>query len=113
MLVIKVNILNSMINCYDHPFVHVYIALSAHLLSHFSCIQLFAIHLGAASQTPLSMGFSRQEYWSMLPCHSGDLPNPGIEPSSLMSPVLASGFFTTSATWEPRDLSLVLYYSLG
>ena len=36
-----------------------------------------------ARQAPLSIGFSRQEYWSGLPCHSpGDLPNPGIEPES-------------------------------
>ena len=46
-------------------------------------------------------GFSRQEYWSGLPCPlPGDLPNPGIKPASLMSPELASGFFTTRATWE-------------
>ena len=52
-------------------------------------------------QTPLSVGFSRQEYWSGLPCPSpGDLPNPGIEPTSLMSPSLAGGFFTASTTWE-------------
>ena len=42
-----------------------------------------------AHQTPLSMGFSRQEYWSGLPCPPpGDLPNPGIEPVSLASPEL-------------------------
>ena len=47
------------------------------------------------------MGFSRQEYWSGLPCPPpGDLPNPGTEPTSLMSPALAGGFFTTSSTWE-------------
>ena len=52
-------------------------------------------------QAPLSMGFSGQEYWSGLLCPPpGDLPNPGIEPLSLMSPALAGGFFTTSATWE-------------
>ncbi|ELR46456.1 hypothetical protein M91_05097, partial [Bos mutus] len=52
-----------------------------------------------ASQAPLSMEFSRQEYWSGLPFPPpGDLPNPGIEPMSLVSPALASGFFTTSAT---------------
>ena len=46
-------------------------------------------------------GFSRQEYWSVLPCPpSGDLPNPGVKPLSLMSPALAVKFFTTSATWE-------------
>ena len=42
-----------------------------------------------APQAPLSMGFSRQEYWSELPCPSpGDFPNPGIEHASLMSPAL-------------------------
>ena len=43
------------------------------------------------------MGFSRQEYWSGLPCH---LPDPGIEPMSLLSLALAANFFMTSATWE-------------
>ena len=56
-----------------------------------------------ARQTPLSMRFSRQESWSGLPFPSpGDLPNPGIEPASLLSPALAGGFFTTSATWEAQ-----------
>ena len=46
------------------------------------------------------MGFSRQEYWSGLPCPPpGDLPDPGIEPASLTSSALAGGFSTTSATW--------------
>ena len=50
---------------------------------------------------PLPMGFSRQEYWGGLPCPSpGDLPDPKIQPASLMSPALAGGFFTTSADWE-------------
>ena len=54
----------------------------------------------------MSMGFSRQEYWSGLPFPSPrDLPNPGIEPTSLMSPALAGGFFTTSTT---RDLSAIV-----
>ena len=53
------------------------------------------------SQAPLSMGFSRQEYWSRLPFPPpGDLPNLGIEPASLMSPALVNRFFTTSTTWE-------------
>ena len=48
---------------------------------------------------PPSMGFSRQEYRSGLPfAPPGDLPDPGIKPMSLMSPELAGGFFTTSAT---------------
>ena len=46
-------------------------------------------------------GFSRQDYWTGLPClPPGDLPHPRIELSSLMSPALAGGFFTASATWE-------------
>ena len=50
-------------------------------------------------QAPPSMGFSRQEYWSGLPCPSpGDLLDPGIELASFMSPAVAGGFFTTSAT---------------
>ena len=49
------------------------------------------------------MGFSRQEYWSGMPCPlPGDLPDAGIEPMSLMSPALAGGFFTTSTTWEAK-----------
>ena len=54
-----------------------------------------------ASQAPLSVGLSRQEYWSGFPCPpQGDLPNPGTEPASLMSPALAGRFFITSITWE-------------
>ena len=50
------------------------------------------------------MGFSRQEDWSGLPCSPpGDLPDPGIEPTSLMYPALAGVFFTTSATWEALE----------
>ena len=49
-----------------------------------------------AHQAPLSMGFSRQEYWSGLPFPSLlDLPNLGIEPASSEAPALAGGFFTT------------------
>ena len=47
------------------------------------------------------MGYSRHEYWSGLPCPPpGDLPNPEIKLTSFISPALAGGFFTTSATWE-------------
>ena len=67
----------------------------------FSHVQLFALLWTVAHQAPLSMAFSRQEYWSGLPCPpSGDLPDPGIKATLLMSPALAGGFFTTSATWE-------------
>ena len=71
------------------------------VLSYFSCVQLFVTLWTIAHQTPLAMGFSRQEYWSELPFPSlGDIPKPGIKPTSLMSPALAGKFFTTSATWE-------------
>ena len=73
----------------------------AWVLSHFSFVQLFATLWTVAHQAPLSMGFSRQEYWNRLSFPSpGDLTNPGIKPESLRSPALASGFFTTSANWE-------------
>ena len=50
------------------------------------------------------MGFSRQEYWSGLPFPSpGDFSDPRIKPSSLASPALAGGLFTTSATWEALE----------
>ena len=53
-------------------------------------------------QAPLSMSFSRQEYWSGLPYPPpGDLPNPGFKCTSLISPALAGWFFTTSATGKP------------
>ena len=50
-----------------------------------------------------------QACWSGLPCPpTGDLPNPGIKPISLMSSTLASGFFTTSATWEGLNKRMLL-----
>ena len=53
------------------------------------------------------MGFSKQEYWSVLSCPPpGVLPDPGIEPVSLASPALAGRFFTTRATWEAPHLCL-------
>ena len=76
-------------------------------LSHFSFVRLFVTLCTVASQDPLSMGFSRQECWSGLPCSPpGDLPGgsskPGTKPMSLMFPALAGRFFTTSATWEAQ-----------
>ena len=60
-----------------------------------------------------SMGFSRQEYWSGLPCPPPeDLRNPETEPTSLMSPTLAGRFFTTNATWEAY-LCVYLYLYQG
>ena len=69
-------------------------------LSH---VRLFATLWTVARQAPLSMGFSRQEDWSGSPrSPPGDLPDPGIKSVSLTPPVLAGGFFTTSATWEAQ-----------
>ena len=71
------------------------------MLSHFSHVRLFEILWTLLCQASLSMRFSRQEYWSGLPCPpQGDLPNPGIEPVSLTSLALAGGFFTIRAIWE-------------
>ena len=69
------------------------------VLSRFSHVRLCTTPWTVAHLAPLSVGFSRQEYWSGLPCPPpGDLPNPEVKPSSLMSPALAGRFFTTSAT---------------
>ena len=59
------------------------------------------LSLPEACQAPLSMGFSRQEYWSVLPFSSlGDLPDPEIEPAS---PALAGEFFTAEPPGRPRN----------
>ena len=68
------------------------------VLSCFRCVLLLVTLWTVACQAPLSLGFFRQKYWSGLPCTSpGDLLDSGIETTSLMSPALAGGFFTT---WE-------------
>ena len=70
-----------------------------------SCVQLFVTPRTVAYQAPLSVGFSRQEFWSELPFPSpGDLLNPRIEPASLGSPALADGFFTTEPPEKPKIL---------
>ena len=54
-------------------------------------------------------GFSRQEYWSGMPClPPGDHPDPGVESVSLVSPTLAGRVFTTSSTWEAPETTLLL-----
>ena len=78
-------------------------SLSVCVLSHFSHVQPFATPWTVACWAPLSKGFSRQEYWSGLPClPPGDLPHPGIEPPSLMPSALASRLFTTSTNPIPE-----------
>ena len=57
-----------------------------------------------AYKAPLSMGFSRQEYWSGLLCSPpGDLPDPGIETASLISICICSEFFTLVTTGKPEE----------
>ena len=73
-----------------------------HAQSH-SRVWLSATPRAAARQPPLSMGFSRQEYWSgLLFPPPGDLPNPRIKPMSLASPSLAGGFFTPEPPGKPH-----------
>ena len=60
-----------------------------------------------AHQAPLSMGFSRQEYWSRLPLPTtGGLPDPQIKHSFLESPALVGGFFTTWKPFSPPEQCL-------
>ena len=69
------------------------------VLSH---VQLFVTPWTAAHKPPLSMEFSRQEYWSGLPFPTPeDLPYPGIEPACPVSPALAGGCFTTEPPGKP------------
>ena len=80
-----------------------YKCLSACVLSRFGRVRLFVTPWTVAHQAPLSMGFSRQEYWGGLLCPPpGGLPNPGIKPTSLLSPALA----ITLPWWD--DGSLIL-----
>ena len=73
------------------------------VLSGFSHVWLFVNPWTIALQAPLSMGFSRQENWSGFLCPPpGDLPDPGIESTPLMSPAMAGRFFTTRITWEAK-----------
>ena len=66
-----------------------------------SCAALWTV----SCQALLSMGFSRQESWSGLPCPPpGELLDPGIKPTTLMFPALTGAFFT-STSWEAPTLS--------
>ena len=92
----------------------VYSLYCVHAKSPLSCVTPWTV----AHQGPLSMGFTRQEYWSGLLCiPPGYLPDQGIEPVSLTSRALADGFFTTSITWKAhsfiiqlQNIWLVLFY---
>ena len=83
-----------MLNCFNH--VHV---------------QLFVTSWTVDHQAPLSMRFSRQEYWSGLCPPPGNFPDPGIEPECLTFSALAGGFLTTSTTWEVHiHIYMYLFY---
>ena len=86
-------------------------ALCLCVLSRSSRVWLFVTLWTAARQAPLSMGFSRHEYWSGLPCPPPrDRPNPGIEPASLMSPALQADSLPTEPPGKPGK---ALYWALS
>ena len=105
---IKKCFIESVICLFDggEPFLRVLCQISHSclcVLSRFSCVRHFVTLWTIACQAPLSIGFSRQEYWSGLPLPSAeDLPDPEIKPTSLESPALADGFLTTTASWEAQ-----------
>ena len=73
------------------------------VLSYFSCGQLFPTLWAVALQAPLSMGFSRQEYWSGLPCPLlGILPDPRIKPVSPAAPALQAASLPLSHQGIPH-----------
>ena len=75
------------------------------MLSQFSHLQFFVTLWTVSWQFPLSMGFSRQEYWNGWPCPPpGNLPNLGIKPTFPVSTALAGRFFTYWATWEAQPM---------
>ena len=79
--------------------------MHACMLSSFSRVQLFVTPRTVAHQAPLSMGFSRQEYWSGLPYSPGVLPYPGIKPTS---PALAADSLPLSLQGSPRVPHIIL-----
>ena len=77
--------------------------MHAWTLNHFSHVQLYATLWTVARQAPLSMGFSKQEYWSGLPCPPpGDLPDPGIEPVSPATPALQADSMLLNHRGSPK-----------
>ena len=71
------------------------------MLSH---VQLFMTVWTVGCQAPLSMGFSREEYWSELPClPQGDISNPGIEPASSVAPELQADSLSPSHWGSPKE----------
>ena len=77
-------------------------------------VLLFETPWTVARQAPLSLGFCRQDYWSGLPFLSpGDLPYPGTDPASPVSPALAGGFFTAEPPGKAVSLKLLTTIFVG
>ena len=77
------------------------------MLSSLSQVRFFATLWTIAHQAPLSMGFSRQIYWSGLPClPAGDLPHPGIEPESPVVPALQADSLLLSHQGSPHRMDM-------
>ena len=98
------------LSAYVIAYIYIYIYIYIYLLQNICLCVSRSVRSNSswpwAHQVPLSMGFSRQEYWSGLPFPTpGDLPNPVIKPMSLESPTLAGRFFTTSTTWEAHTIT--------
>ena len=82
--------------------------VSVRVYCHFSHVRLFAIPWTVAHQAPGSMGFSRQESRSGLPCPPPRVfPTQGLNPHLFTSPALAGEFFTSSTTWEALRVSML------
>ena len=82
------------------------------VLSHFICVRLFVTLWTVAHQAPLSMGFSKQESWSWLPFPPpGDLPDPGIKLTSLITPALAGRLFTMSTNHLGSPIQSLVYFN--
>ena len=94
--------------CYIYIYICVCVCVCVYVcavLRYFSCVWLFVILWTVPCQVPLSLGFSRQEYWSGLSCPlPGDLPNARIKPRCLMSTALAGEFFITLSHLGSRQL---------
>ena len=101
-MALKCSLCHTLLTPHTHTnicLLNLYSSLACSLVLMLSHVQLFATPSTVAYQCPLSMGCSRQEYWSGLPFPPpGNLPNPGTEPTSLAS---AAGFSTTEPPGKP------------
>ena len=87
--------------------------MHACMLSHFSCVCLFATLWTAARQATLSMGFSRQEYWRGLPCSPpGDLPDPRVRTCVSCGSFIVGGFFTAELPGKPENSLIIRFIKI-